>query len=311
MQVRRFVSIVISLFLGGVFIFSAYSKLYPIEPFEFTFVDLGISTWSLSPFFARSIIGFEFLLGLLFIFQIGVTRITSKLSIGLLAFFSLYLVFFVIKNGNNSNCGCFGEMLPMTPYQSILKNIILLCLNIYLVKRGTQIEFSKTILGVSVTISLLLSAALPYILNPIDLDYSKSYLSSKESNYFMPLDTLIQKSTIHSVDTTIKHKKMIIAFLSSSCAHCKIAGAKLRIIKEKNETLPLLFVMNGDNKDILAFQEYTKSQNIKWTKLSGKSFMYLAGLNLPKVALINNQIVEHELNYFELDQTEIENWVKK
>lgn len=311
MKARRIITFIISFILGFTFLFSGYSKLYPIEPFEFTFVDLGISTWKLSPFFARSIIGLEFLIGLLFVFQIKVTRFTSKLSVGLLVFFSLYLVYFVMQNGNNSNCGCFGEMLPMTPYQSILKNIILLCLIFYLTKKGTQIELNKTIFRVSVIISLLLSISLPYILNPIDLDYSKSYLSSKDSNYFMPLDTLIEKSKIHPIDSAIKNEKTIIAFLSSTCPHCKIAGTKLRIIKEKNNSLPVLFVMNGDDKDIRAFQEFTKSQNIKWTKLSGKSFIYLAGVNLPKIVLLNKQIVEHELNYFELDQAEIENWIKK
>src|ERR1700740_729930 len=70
-KVMRILKIILALLLGAVYIFSAYSKLFPIEPFEYTFVDVGISSWKLSPFMARTVIGLEFFIGLLFIFQIG------------------------------------------------------------------------------------------------------------------------------------------------------------------------------------------------------------------------------------------------
>ena len=53
--------------MGLVFIYSGYTKLYPIEPFEFTFVDLGIAGWKSAPFIARFMIGLEFLIGFLLI----------------------------------------------------------------------------------------------------------------------------------------------------------------------------------------------------------------------------------------------------
>ena len=51
--------------MGMVFLYSGYTKLYPIEPFELTFVDLGIGGWRLAPFIARFMIGLEFMIGLL------------------------------------------------------------------------------------------------------------------------------------------------------------------------------------------------------------------------------------------------------
>ncbi len=56
--------------LGLVFLYSGYTKLDPIEPFEYTFVDLGIGGWKLAPFIARFMIGLEFLIGFLLLNQI-------------------------------------------------------------------------------------------------------------------------------------------------------------------------------------------------------------------------------------------------
>ncbi|HEX7415479.1 MAG TPA: MauE/DoxX family redox-associated membrane protein, partial [Bacteroidia bacterium] len=72
---------VICALMGGVFIFSAYTKLYPIEPFEYTFVDLGISNWQMAPFIARLLIAFEFLIGVLLVLNIALKRFTYKLGI--------------------------------------------------------------------------------------------------------------------------------------------------------------------------------------------------------------------------------------
>ncbi len=127
----------------------------------------------------------------------------------------------------------------------------------------------------------------------------------------MPLDSLINSATVNKVPQSIKEGKKIVVFLSSTCPHCKIAATKLRIMKEKKPDLPLYFVINGDDDKILQFREYTKSKSVEWTKLNGKNFVYLAGLDLPTIVLLNNQQVELELNYFSLDQGEIEKWLEK
>lgn len=109
----------------------------------------------------------------------------------------------------------------------------------------------------------------------------------------------------------MKTGKHIFVFLSSTCPHCKIAAAKLRIMKEKNPALPVYFVINGLDPDIEKFRDYTKTKAIPWTKLNGKNFIYLAGTTLPRIYLVNGQTVELELNHYALDQAEIENWLKK
>ncbi len=302
--------IALSVMFGGLYIFSGLSKLHPIEPFEFTFVDLGIANWQLSPFFARTIIGFEFFLGLLFLFNIKTRGFTSKLSIGLLSFFVLYLTFTIIKNGNEGNCGCFGELIPMSPVESIFKNIVLLALNFILLIKGFELPLKK-FNKIALIIIFLAGFSFPFIKNPIDINYSSSYLVKKENQFFLPLDTLINNGYVNKVPESIKEGKHIIAFVSSTCPHCKIGATKLRIMKEINPSLPIFFVINGEEKNIEKFRSETKSEIIPWTRLGERPFVYLAGVQLPKIYLINNQVVEFDLNYFTLDQKEIEKWLNK
>ena len=82
-------------------------------------------------------------------------------------------------------------------------------------------------------------------------------------------------------------------------------------MKEKNPDLPIYFVLNGDVKNLKPFYQDTKSQNIDYTMLNGRSFVYLAGLNMPAIFLVNNSTVENWITYFDLDQSKVENWLKK
>lgn len=307
---KKIVFVALSILMGALFIFSGYSKLRPVEPFEFTFVDIGISNWRLSPFFARTIIGLEFFIGVLYIFNIAVKGFTSKVSIGLLSFFTIYLTVLLIKNGNEGNCGCFGEMVPMTPLESIIKNVFLLGISFLLFKMGVEINLKRFRLAV-LLLFFLAGFGMPYILNPVDLNYSEAYLIPKEDHYAIPLDTLINNGYVNPVPQEIKKGKHIIAFLSSTCPHCKIGATKLRIMKEKNKDLPVFFVINGEEENVKTFLKLTGSESIPWTKLGERPFVYLAGLQLPTILLVNDQVVENDLNYFTLDQTEIENWLKK
>jgi hypothetical protein len=79
---------------------------------------------------------------------------------------------------------------------------------------------------------------------------------------------------------------------------------------EKNPELPVYFILNGDEEKLKEFYEDTKTQNIHYCMLRARPFIYLAGLNLPTLYLVNNSIVEHQVNYMELDQDEIEKWLK-
>lgn len=306
---RKIVLTILCVLMGGVFLFSAYTKLYPVEPFEFTFAEMGLS-WQMAPFIARLLIGFEFLIGGLLILNIKLKKISYKLGIITLLIFCVYLLLQIFLTGNKGNCGCFGTTLQMTPLQALLKNVAMLIVfaGLYKLHDGFNYgKFSKYIVAVLV----VASAALPFILNPVQLDYSEAYLNRPEKNFKLPLDTLYDNALVHTPPKTLSKGKHIISFMSLTCPHCRIAAKKIHILNQRNPGIPFYFVLNGKPEDLAGFFEDTHTENILYCMLKGSHFIYLAGFSLPTIYLVNNSVVENKVNYIILDQHEVETWLDK
>ncbi len=296
--------------IGLLFIYSGYTKLYPIEPFEYTFVDIGIANWKTAPFIARFMIGLEFFIGLALILCISLKKFTLRLAAYTLIVFNIYLIIMLFKEGNNGNCGCFGNAIAMTPLQALIKNIILLILIgiLYMYYEGFELGKFKNKLLV---ILFVASMGVPHILNYVDMSYSQAYLTPKEDQFKLELDSLYNNATQHTPPKSLSTGKHIISFMSLSCSHCRIAAKKLRLIKEKNPAIPMYLVLNGDTSKLKPFFEDTKATNIKFCILGAKPFVYLAGVDLPAIYMVNNSVVEHWIEYPVLDQSEIEKWLTK
>lgn len=295
--------------MGAIFIFSGYSKLYPIEPFEYTFVDIGIVGWQLAPFVARLLIGLEFLIGILLILNLNLRKFTYKLGISILILFSIYLVLLNFFTGNKGNCGCFGTIIEMTPLQALLKNAIMLMV-FFLLYRFHEGWNLKNKLKRLIILPILTAFVFPFILNPVELDYSEAYLNKPENNFKIELDSLYKNATLNVPPKTLSEGKHIIAFLSLTCKHCIIASNKMRVLHERNPQLPFYFVLNGDEKNLKRFFDLTTTSDIPHCMLLGRSFVYLAGTSLPVIYLVNNSVVEHQISYMDMDQSEIEKWLK-
>ncbi len=309
-KIYKILLIITSALVGLLFLYSGYTKLYPIEPFEYTFVDLGVGGWKTAPFIARFMIGLEFFIGAMLIFNLYLKKFTIKLTIATLVFFTGYLLMMIITAGNNGNCGCFGNAIAMTPLQAIIKNVIMLAFCFIILKFHEGYEFGK--LSKWLSIALFFTAmAMPHILNYIDLDYSAAYLNKSEDHFELPLDSLYKDAKINVPPHSLSNGKHILAFMSASCPHCRIAAKKLRIMMEKNPSLPIYLVLNGEDDKSKLFFEDTKATNIPYCRLNGKNFVYLAGVNMPMIYLVNNSIVETNVDYIHLDQNEIENWLNK
>lgn len=119
---------IITVFCGLLFIFSGISKLFPIYAFEFLFVRENILSWALAPFAARLIIAFELFLGVHLCLGRDIKRIYIPAAALLLIGFSSYLAFTLMTKGAGANCGCFGELFPMSTSSALIKNIVLLAL---------------------------------------------------------------------------------------------------------------------------------------------------------------------------------------
>jgi uncharacterized membrane protein YphA (DoxX/SURF4 family) len=131
---------IVRIIVAVLFIVSAFSKMYNPDTgnlatwqFEKQLVDLGLCDWCQSPFFARAIIGLEYAIGFGLLISHWIKRLTIPATVLLLVAFIIHLVITGNQYGfTNGNCGCFGQLIPMTPIEAIVKNILTIAMLVYL-----------------------------------------------------------------------------------------------------------------------------------------------------------------------------------
>ncbi|MBO7247987.1 MAG: DoxX family protein [Bacteroidaceae bacterium] len=130
--------------LGSVFVFSGIVKAIDPVGTQIKFTDYllafgwdGLFTDSTLLMFAALLAGVEFLLGiymLMGVFSKGTTRLLFLMMI-VLTPFTLYTA---LKNPVE-DCGCFGDALVLTNWQTFEKNIFLFVMSVYLLFRRRYI----------------------------------------------------------------------------------------------------------------------------------------------------------------------------
>jgi len=126
--------------ISFLFIISAIAKMYPSPNFAISTFEvkqlypLGFSE-ELAMYFSRTLIGIEFALGVLLLQSHYLKKIVIPATILMLVVFIIHLTIDTISHGGNSgNCGCFGSLLPMTPIEAIIKNVVAVALLVWLYK---------------------------------------------------------------------------------------------------------------------------------------------------------------------------------
>ena len=301
--------VILGIGLGSLFIISAYFKLQPVEPFEYKIVGTTWFGWQSSVFVARIIIALEFSLGVLLLFSYKL-KTTLKLSVGLLALFSLHLIYVLWAMGNIADCGCMGSLMTFTPLQGLAKNVfmILACLLMYKVGADRQARISFIPLYV-----FLITLITVMIVEPVDLHYAKTYLDRPFETFELNLDTIYNapaSETVQRPQQDIRDKKVLLAFMSATCPHCRIAAQKLGVISRKNPDIPIYMFINGDKAEISAFLEQTETSHIPSSHLGKGLFVPLAGLNLPVLYYYNKGTIDKRVTYLTLEQQHLEDWLK-
>ena len=182
--------------VGVLFVFSAIAKIVPIEPFEKQLVDLGFASWSTTPWFSRAIIGFEAFLGFAFFQNNYIKKYITPATAALLFAFCVHLGYTIyLTGGSSGNCGCFGQLLPMTPIQALVKNIATFGL-LYVIYKKHQDQQPASFTPIMIAFSIAYSALL--IARPI-----KSYETTSNNNPVVELqDTSAIQNTVTLNDTT-------------------------------------------------------------------------------------------------------------
>lgn len=133
--------------VGVLFIFSGLIKANDPNGLAFKMQEF-FSHWDVTQFNSSTyflsivIIVFEILAGVAILIGYA-TRLITILLIALMVFFLFltgYAVYFELKNGVELKCGCFGDCIPLTAWQSFWKDVILLVMTIYLFLKRDYIK---------------------------------------------------------------------------------------------------------------------------------------------------------------------------
>ena len=128
---------ILSYILGGVFIFSSFSKAISISGFGMV-VDTFMSLLGLDVFYGHGIvIGWVICLVELVLGAMMYPKVLRKIAIGCITAMLMVFTYITYINitslyGGIESCGCFGEIIHFTASQTFYKNIVLLALSCYL-----------------------------------------------------------------------------------------------------------------------------------------------------------------------------------
>lgn len=294
--------------VGVTFIVSGATKLMFVDPFELSFVQLGFS-WYVAPFLARLLIAAEFALGLGLIFNVK-TKLTLKFIIGMLIFFTIYLIYLWIKTNNSADCGCFGEYFKMNPLESIIKNIVLAIPSVYLLYKIEPFKwrFEKIFIASILALSLFTSFAINYI------EMSRFQVTNIESKDYK-LDVERLGAFVYKNDTIkLNEGKKIVCFFSLTCPHCKLAAKKMTIIKENlGIDIPVYYILGGKPELLDAWWVETASFLFPYLNMkpgTDQQFFSLSGTSLPSIYYLNEGIVWKKVNYETLHQEDVEKFLE-
>lgn len=147
---------IVRIVVGALFIFSGLIKLndplgfsYKLEEyfevFHLTFLNPA------AVFFSIFLCALEVILGVFLLTGISSKKVVRGLLL-LIAFFT-FLTFYSAAFDVVKSCGCFGDAIPLTPWQSFSKDLILLLLILYIYKHRKEIKSIATIKSQKTAIS--------------------------------------------------------------------------------------------------------------------------------------------------------------
>ena len=276
------------------FPFIDFSPYFAISTFEVKqLLTLGFSD-TLAPYFSRILIGIEFALGFLMLSNHFLKRITIPATVGLLSVFIIHLSYVTFLSGGNSgNCGCFGELIPMTPIEAIIKNIIAVGLLIWLWKISENDKKSNIWMLISITLACILGL---FMLAPMKA--SSVSISNSNDNINISADTIskltdsVKIEEIKTIDSSklktdkpveeikkevgpkqavsgysdlyadIDKGQKILCFFVPGCEHCRDAAKDLNALQKKHKDFPSVQIvfMDEEAEKIPDFFKYAGKQ---------------------------------------------------
>ena len=279
------------------FPFIDFSPYFAISTFEVKqLLTLNFSE-TIAPYFSRTLIGIEFALGFLLLHNHYLKRITIPATITLLVIFIGHLSYVTISTGGNTgNCGCFGELIPMTPIEAIIKNIIAVGLLVWLWKIIENDKKSNFWILTTVTLGCILGL---FMVAPMKAATTSSSVENNLENIVSDTIPQVKDTTqtaeIKTIDSSkiktdkaieevkkvtgpkqtvsgyaefyadIDKGQKILCFFVPGCEHCREAAKDLVALQKKHKDFPSVQIV---------FMDEEAEKIPDFLKYAGKQFQY-------------------------------------
>jgi len=241
------ITLIARILISALFLLSAVAKLYPTPLYGITkvfeegqLIPMGFSS-DFAPIISRLLIGFEFFIAFAILQSHYIKKLIIPSTILLITIFSIDLSIDVF-GGVDENCGCFGQLIPMTPAEALIKNIFTLLILFFIYKNVTDKEKSNFLLLFNgyLIISVLMFALLPIATNS----------SSKQVSSF---------SAYVEEDFDINNGKKILCFFDAGCDHCMDAAKSLAEFSSQLQSFADVHIIFSDTEEekIPEFLQYT------------------------------------------------------
>lgn len=300
---KKFLFPALRILVGGVFIISAWFKLFPIEPFELYVYSFPYLGWNAASILAVLIISIELTLGLLLLSHFYSKRV-SWLILLLLSAFTIYLIIRALQ-GDTENCHCFGEAINLDPKESIVKNLILIALLVPLLFDSFKGFRKPWLVGLLI---IVFGLSIPVILRPPDIIYKKHYSQRYAGNIYEDLSSLYAVDSLKT--STLKEGRKVVFFLSTSCPFCRLAAQKTGIMNQKIMiSEDVLFVFTGKEDQVASFLTETESTAFNAVFLPPDQFFPLSGKHLPSIYFLENGKIVKNFGYRGIFQKDFESFL--
>jgi thiol-disulfide isomerase/thioredoxin len=260
------------------FPFIDFSPHFALTTFENKqLIPMGFSEfWA--GYFSRTLIGCELALGLLLLQPHYFKRLVLPMSFLILMIFSLHLTYEIFTTGNTGNCGCFGALLPMSPLQALIKNILAMAVLGYLYKRYSK---ENDLLNFNWVMNVTLgSILLIYLVGPMTQKTTKVAAPVVEEEIVIDTIVKVKEDTLKPLPEKVVEEpvlepkkknsgyakfyadidkgKKILCFFAPGCDHCKETAKELTKLKKQVKDFPevKIIFMDEEAELIPAFFEY-------------------------------------------------------
>lgn len=292
--------IILQIVTSGIFILSGISKLFPIEPFEVVFIDLGITNWLLAPFIARIIIALEIFIGTAILINLWAKNIIYYLAQLMLLIFSAYLIYLLFTKGNIADCGCFGQLIALSPLNSLIKNIVLIIILFALPKKDWLPKIWFFVTGL-----LVVSFVTIFLINKVGLQNVPSKSLNKSVDWSGLPQTFYQSNA--KVDFNTGNK--VLVFFSANCPHCKNAAHKFSYLNQKNNINNVIIVLASKEEDNLNDFITSTALNYPILWMTDDTFFKYSGGSLPSIYYVEGSVVRKKWTGEFFDVEELKSFI--